>query len=147
MSFAEELTPSANSFQLFPPTLHTDLVLPPCTWSGVDKNICTRTQEQELVIIEIYLGYTLAMKHRARIEKILTFDTKIFDIAEQNYYVAITSIEDQSAYNDHLMERLEVYEKKAEETHRKGIIQNIIWGTTGMGLGILAGILIGVFGI
>ena len=147
MSFADELTPSANSFQLFPPTLRTDLVLPPCTWDGMDMNICTRTPEQELIVTEIYLGYTLAMKHRARIEKILTFDTKLFDIAEQNYYVAMTSIEDQSAYNDHLMERLEVYEEKANKARRKGIIQNVLWGTAGLGVGVLAGVLIGLLAI
>jgi hypothetical protein len=145
MSSAKELTPSANNFELFPPTLNTNLTLPPCIWEGESKNICTRTAEQENTILEIYLGYTLAMKHRERIEKILEFDTKVFDIAEQNYYVAITSIDDQNAYSDHLMERLEVYEKETEEVRRKSIIKSIIWGTASTGLGILAGILIGVF--
>lgn len=135
ISYAKELTPSANNFQLFPPTLQTDLVLPPCNWN--EDNACVRTAEQEKIITEIYLGYTLAMKHRQRIEKILQFDNQLKEINEQMYYLALTIVDDQSAYTDHLMERIADYEKQKEKIRKKNILYNILWGTAGAGVGTL----------
>lgn len=144
MSFAEELTPSADNFELFPPTLRTDLILPPCTWDDMNINICTRTAEQELIIVEIYLGYTLAMKHRERIERILKFDESLFDTNDQVYNIALASIDDQSVYNDHLLERLEVYEEKASKCRRRAAIQGVAIGAGSLAVGIGVGILIGL---
>lgn len=134
-SLGTESITSENDFQLFPPTLQADLVLPPCNWN--EENICTRTADQEKIILEIYLGYTLAMKHRQRIEKVLNFDSELIELNEQMYHLSLTMIDDQSAYSDHLLERIEDYEKELKQTKKKDILHNILWGTAGAGLGAL----------
>lgn len=137
ISYGNESTVSANNFELFPSTLKTDLILPPCIWDNTNMNICTRTAEQELIILEIYLGYTLAMKHRKKIEKILSFDAELAKLNEGIYYLSMTLIDNQEAYTDHLMDRLKIYEKEKEAIKRKNILNNILWGTAGVGIGAI----------
>jgi hypothetical protein len=129
-----------TSFQLFPPTLNTNLILPPCEW--IDEKTCLRTAEQEDIILEIYLGYTIAMIHRTRIESMFEFDNKIIELSRESLVVAQMTIEDQSVYNDHLMEQYEKCYKEVDKERRKRVLRNILWGGGGTIVGAAIGVAI-----
>lgn len=142
-SFANELD-HLGKFELIPPTMRTDLVLPACTWNE-DETICQRTAEDEKIILELYTAYAILMKHRPKIEEVLTFDQKIFYLAEQSLAIAEESINDQAEYNDHIYNRLEDCDDAIARNRRRAVVKNILIGLgaglAGLGVGLTIGII------
>ena len=136
---------SLSKFELIPSNIQTDLVLPACIWNE-NNTICQRTKQDENIILEMYVAYNILMKHRGKIEDILTFNQKIFELGEQSLAIAEESIDDQAEYNKYLFEKIKECDSALTREKRRDIIKRIFLsigaGMAGIGAGLLIGIIV-----
>ena len=133
---------TSNSIQLFPETLETDLILPPCL--SADKTRCVRSIEEEKVVLEIYLGYTIAMKNKERIEDLMNYDKAVIALNTESLSLCEDLTDRLEEHSDNLTKIWEKeHEARVKAEKKKGPNPWLVGLSSAAG-GVVVGFIVGM---